>query len=101
MGSHTILLVQPKDSSTRTYYDFTNVGLMCEAIMAMYEKRLKQLNPRSGHINYHIDDLRKFIDNFSDISALVFNAQTVAYLPHDREWIKNNVYGHLKRLAQK
>lgn len=65
----------------------------------MYEHRLKQLNPNRRKITYDISDLFSFIDNIPDLSCLVFNKQISAYVPHDKKWMKNRVFEHLKKQA--
>ncbi|KAJ1974363.1 hypothetical protein H4R34_004746 [Dimargaris verticillata] len=100
MANHTILLSQSRDKSTRKYYDFETPELAMEAIVRMYEDRLKSLNPNSQHINYHIEDLNRFIDNHTDMAALVLNQGPLTYTPHDKEWIKKKLYTHLKSLAK-
>ena len=67
----------------------------------MYENRLKELNPEVRNITYEIQDLKNYINSLGDICALVFDSNLGAYLPKDKEWIKQKVSSHLKKLAQK
>ncbi|KAJ1653716.1 hypothetical protein IWQ61_006220 [Dispira simplex] len=97
--NHTILLIQRGNLSSRTYYDYNSVQLAIEGLVRMYEERLKALHPTAKHINYHFEDLKKFVDNHGDMSVLVFDPATGAYKPHDRSWLKSEIYNHLKRLA--
>ena len=43
-----------------------------DAIVRMYEDRLKELTPGSKNITYDIQDLFRYLDNITDISALVY-----------------------------
>jgi hypothetical protein len=64
----------------------------------MFEVHLKQLYPSQRHINYDIADLFAYIDALDDLTCLVFHAGT--YVPHNREWIKENVYAMLRGQAK-
>ncbi|KAJ4834342.1 hypothetical protein Tsubulata_037541 [Turnera subulata] len=68
-------------------------------ICALYERKIKDLNPASRNIQYDIADLYNFIDGLADMSALVYDHKVQAYLPYDREWIKQKTFQHLKKLA--
>ncbi|KAJ1990679.1 positive regulation of Notch signaling pathway [Dimargaris cristalligena] len=94
---HTLLLTQVKDHTSRRYYDYESATLMVEALISFYEARLKSLNPSQSHINYHIDDLNKFIDNHTDMSCYVYDDSIRAYRPHDKAWIKQTIYRTLKK----
>ncbi|XP_048332051.1 enhancer of rudimentary homolog isoform X2 [Ziziphus jujuba] len=68
-------------------------------ICGLYERKLKELNPASRNITYDIADLYNFIDGLTDMSALVYDHGIQAYLPCDRQWIKQRTFQHLKKLA--
>jgi len=71
--SHTILLVQPvANKASRTYSDFETVPQALDGVLALFEKRLKELNPQMRQITYDINDLYRYIDTLQDLSALVF-----------------------------
>ena len=71
--SHTILLVQPvANKASRTYSDFETVPQAVDGVLALFEKRLKELNPQMRQITYDINDLYRYIDTLQDLSALVF-----------------------------
>jgi len=40
-------------------------------VIFLFEKLLKDMNPGVAHITYDIQDLMRFIDDVSDMSALV------------------------------
>ena len=46
--------------------------LVCAGICALYERKLKELNPAVRNITYDIEDLYNFIDGLADMSALVY-----------------------------
>lgn len=105
-------------------------------ICALYERKLKELNPAVRNLSYDISDLYNFIDGLADLSALVYlslshaiylyfpvprislyicmlltckyyclastcsyDHSIQAYLPYDRQWIKQRTFQHLKKLA--
>ncbi|KAG6649735.1 hypothetical protein CIPAW_07G231200 [Carya illinoinensis] len=68
-------------------------------ICGLYERKLKELNPAIRNITYDIADLYNFIDGLADMSALVYDHSIHAYLPYDRQWIKQRTFHHLKKLA--
>ncbi|KAK3006112.1 hypothetical protein RJ639_015676 [Escallonia herrerae] len=85
-------------------------------ICGLYERKLKDLNPATRNITYDIADLYNFIDGLADLSALVYfhlpcsdlhgematgyDHSLQAFLPYDRQWIKERTFQHLKKLAQ-
>mmetsp|Transcript_8958 Transcript_8958/g.7999 ORF Transcript_8958/g.7999 Transcript_8958/m.7999 type:complete len:104 (+) Transcript_8958:28-339(+) len=99
-GKHTIVLVQYNNSiQSRTYMDFPGVNAAMDAIVKMYEHKLKELNPQVPRITYEITDLYKYLDELKDVCALVFEPSTNQYDPKDRNWIKTKVFAHLKGQA--
>jgi len=98
--SHTIILCQfGSKLSTRQWSDYETPGEAMDGICQMYEFRLKQLNPERRKITYDISDLFTFVDSLPDLSALVFDSRVNAYVPHNKDWVKNRVYEHLKTQA--
>ena len=94
---HTILLVQYDTTiGSRTYLDNPSLGTAFDNICNLYETSLKAANPKATSISYDISDLYTFLDNFVDISILVYHEPVHGYLPRDREWIKKQLYTHLK-----
>ena len=82
-----------------SYLDFPTVEAAMDAVVKMYELKLKELNPSIKHITYDIADLYKYIDSLNDLCGLVLDPSTNKYDPHDRAWIKNRIFQHLKRQA--
>ena len=87
------------NSTNSSYLDFPTVEAAMDAVVKMYELKLKELNPSIKHITYDIADLYKYIDSLNDLCGLVLDPSTNKYDPHDRAWIKNRIFQHLKRQA--
>ncbi|XP_078433619.1 enhancer of rudimentary protein [Wolffia australiana] len=99
---HTIILMQSSPNrATRTFMDYDSISQAMDGICGLYERKLKELNPMVRNLQYDISDLYNFIDGLADLSALVFDHSIHAYLPYDREWIKQRTFHHLKRLAMR
>ncbi|KAJ1703565.1 hypothetical protein LUZ63_003344 [Rhynchospora breviuscula] len=97
---HTIILMQTTQSrGSRTFQDYDSISRAMDGICNFYERKLREIDPTNQHITYDISDLYNFIDGLADLSALVFDHNIQAYLPHDRQWIKQKAFQHLKRLA--
>ncbi|WRX33386.1 Enhancer of rudimentary - like 3 [Theobroma cacao] len=75
------------------------IAFILRRICGLYERKLKELNPAIRNITYDIGDLYNFIDGLADMSALVYDHAIQAFLPYDRQWIKQKVFQHLKKLA--
>lgn len=80
--------------------DYGSVSQAMDGICGLYERKLKELNPAIRNITYDITDLYNFIDGLTDLSALVYEHDRQAYLPYDREWIKQRTFQHLKKMAR-
>ncbi|XP_071737354.1 enhancer of rudimentary homolog isoform X1 [Rutidosis leptorrhynchoides] len=97
---HTIILMQTSHNrSTRTFMDYESISQAMDGICALYERKLKELNPTIRNITYDIEDLYNFIDGLTDLSALVYDQSIQAYLPNDRQWIRQRMFNHLRNLA--
>ncbi|XP_057959467.1 enhancer of rudimentary homolog isoform X1 [Malania oleifera] len=96
---HTIILMQTSPNrATRTFMDYDSISQAMDGICGLYERKLKELNPAIRNITYDIGDLYNFIDGLADMSALVYNHSIQAYLPYDRQWIKQRTFQHLNRI---
>jgi len=80
--------------------DFDSVNHALDGICGLYERKISNINPMVMNLTYDISDLYNFIDGLIDISALVFDDSLHAFLPYDRQWIKQKLFQHLKRLAE-
>ncbi|CAN6450750.1 unnamed protein product [Victoria cruziana] len=85
--------------ATRTFMDYASINQAMDGICELYERKLKELNPTIHNLTYDIADLYNFIDGLADLSALVYDHNIQAYLPNDRQWIKQRVLQHLRRMA--
>jgi hypothetical protein len=80
--------------------DFTSVGAALDALVKMYEHKLKDLNPNVQNITYDINDLYSFLDSLHDICALVLDPAANKYDPRDKAWLKNKIFIHLRGQAK-
>ncbi|CAM0903977.1 unnamed protein product [Alopecurus aequalis] len=100
-GRHTIVLIQPsQNKGSRTFMDFSSLNQALDGICTPYERKIMDINPMAMNFTYDITDLYNFIDGLADISALVYDHQFHAFLPYDRQWIKQKMFQHLKTLAR-
>ncbi|KAG6433209.1 hypothetical protein SASPL_104817 [Salvia splendens] len=98
---HTIILMQTSQHrGSRTFMDYESISQAMDGICGLYERKLKDLNPAIRNITYDISDLYNFFDGLADLSALVYDHSIQAYLPYDRQWIKQKTLQNLKKLAQ-
>jgi len=98
--SHTIVLLQANsNASSRQYSDFENEDKAMDAICQLYEAKLKTENRNAKKITYDITDLFAFIDQLPDLATLTFDARISAYVPRNKQWIKDRVFAHLKKQA--
>jgi len=97
---HSILLIQSTaQPSSRTYSDYETVDECLEGICKIYEEQLKKFNPASPSITYDISQLFDFVDQLTDMSCLVLSAKTSSYIPHNKDWIKEQIYNMLRKQA--
>merc|ERR1719498_48072 len=95
---HTIVLAQfDQSKQSRSYIDYESVSEALDGVCQLYEQGLKVTNPKRKSITYDVSDLFNFIDGMGDLCCLVFNPQNNSYIPHNKEWIKKEVFNHLKR----
>lgn len=99
---HTIILMQTSHNrATRTFMDYDSTSQAMDGLCGLYERKLKEINPTIRNITYDIADLYNFMDGLADLSALVYDPSIHAYLPNDRQWVKQRMFHHLKRLASR
>jgi len=97
--SHTILLEQPQGLNSRTYRDYDNMGKCADYLVKLYERKLRQMNPGVKQLSYDVSDIYKFLDTYEDIAVLSFQKSTNTYVPHDKKWIKQQIFKHVKHQA--
>lgn len=69
-------------------------------IIMSFEARLKDMNPRQRQLTYSLPELLDYIDGLTDISALVYEDNVRAYVPHDRIWIKQKISNMLHKSSK-
>ena len=98
--AHTILLVQPSRSpESRTYSDYESLTEMLEGICRIYEEHLNRNHPKQPSITYDISQPFDFIDQFTDLSCLVYDMKKGAYGPHTKDWIKEKICILLRKIV--
>ncbi|XP_021360404.1 enhancer of rudimentary homolog isoform X2 [Mizuhopecten yessoensis] len=98
--AHSILLVQATGKpETRTYSDYESVNECMEGICKIYEEHLKRNNDTCPSITYDITQLFSFLDQLADLSCLVFDKSLGSYKPHNKDWVKENIYVMLRMQA--
>ncbi|CAE7258862.1 erh [Symbiodinium microadriaticum] len=65
-------------------------------VCQMYEQVMKMDMGGRQQVKYTVEDLWSFVDRLRDIACLIYDSQGGEYLPHNREWVKNQVLKHLK-----
>lgn len=45
--------------------------LLCTAVISLYEKQLKEMNPHTTHITYDVKHLMQFVDGAPDLCCMV------------------------------
>ncbi|CDJ38278.1 enhancer of rudimentary, putative [Eimeria tenella] len=71
-----------------------------DGVCQLYEQALKGAEPRLRQITYDVNDLFSYLDSLNDLCALVHDSELNAYAPHNKAWIKDQVFKHLKRQAR-
>lgn len=61
----------PLHSQSRSYMEFPAVNAALDALVKMYEHKLKELNPSVPNITYDISDLYQYLDSLHDLCGLV------------------------------
>lgn len=51
--------------------DFSSVGAAMDALVKMYEHKLRELNPSVSNITYDVADLYNYLDSLYDVSGLM------------------------------
>lgn len=97
----SILLVQLEPSpASRTFFYHTSIDAAISELLALYERRLKQLNPALRQLSYTLKDVYAFIERAPEFGLLVFDERIRAFVPHDKQWIKDRVAARLSQDAQ-
>ena len=51
--------------------DFASVSIAMDALVKMYEHKLRELNPGIQNITYDVSDLYNYLDSLHDVCAMV------------------------------
>eukprot|EP00919_Chromeraceae_sp_WS-2016_P000392 GHVR01001012.1.p1 GENE.GHVR01001012.1~~GHVR01001012.1.p1 ORF type:complete len:108 (+),score=11.92 GHVR01001012.1:17-340(+) len=98
--NHTIVLVQFGNTvQSRSYLDYESLGEAFDGICQLYEQGLKGVNPQIRNVTYDLNQLFEYLDNMYDLSLLEYHPQLNAYLPHGKDWIKKQLFNHIKAQA--
>lgn len=83
---HTILLMQMNScAESRIYFEYETIDECISSICSIYQRSLQ----RCG---INIIQLYNFINDFKDIVCLVHRKESNSYEPHNKEWIKEQLY---------
>ena len=94
----SILLIQLEPSPTsRTFFYSNSIDAAISEVLALYERRLKQLNPMLPQLSYTLQDIFHFIEKSPEFCVLVFDSRIKAFIPHDKQWIKDKVATRLAK----
>ena len=101
-----------RDGAVRTWTESPTIGGAMEGLVLMFEAQLgpppthsssssssMQDGAASSTYRYDIEDLYHFIDRLPDLACLCYAEQLKAYEPHDKTWIKRQLYNHLKSVG--
>ncbi|KAI8910274.1 enhancer of rudimentary, partial [Gorgonomyces haynaldii] len=93
-NQHTIVLIQ-RDSrlSSRIWAECPNVQQAVHMLVQTFEDEMKRKATQLmlPNLTYSIQELQKWCDDIKDLAFLVYDAKLLAYVPHDRSWVKENV----------
>ncbi|EDO29024.1 predicted protein, partial [Nematostella vectensis] len=80
--------------------DYESLEECMEGVCKIFEEHLKRTNPNTPSITYDISQLFDFIDELTDLSCLV-SQKNRHYAPHNKDWIKEQIYIMLRKQAGK
>ncbi|ORZ39094.1 hypothetical protein BCR44DRAFT_1510442 [Catenaria anguillulae PL171] len=100
--THTLILLQlePNAPSSRTYLEHPSTSAAILDLISMFEHKLRQDQTSSSSastsstLKYTDMDVTSYIDSFPEIACLIRNplpGGVSAYVPKDKEWIKQFV----------
>ncbi|ORZ29709.1 hypothetical protein BCR44DRAFT_78036 [Catenaria anguillulae PL171] len=100
--THTLILLQlePNAPSSRTYLEHPSTSAAILDLISMFEHKLRQdqtsssSTSTSSTLKYTDMDVTSYIDSFPEIACLIRNplpGGVSAYVPKDKEWIKQFV----------
>lgn len=90
-----LVLLQPTGEKSRTYSDYESLVAAVEGLCSIFEETYKKEN-KVESVEYEIDDVIGFFENFDEVLFFTFHEGLRHYLPRDFEWIR----GRLEEFAE-
>lgn len=89
-SGHVIVLLQPAGEKSRAYSDFESVVNAVEGLCSIFEETYKKEN-NVEEVEYDIDDVIGFFDNFDEVLFMTFHDGLRHYIPRDFDWIRGRL----------
>lgn len=88
---HTILLMQMNPrAESRIFFEYETIEDCMNSICRIYVKSQQCCDEEDCGID--ILELYNFLDDFKDIVCLVQAKESNTYVPHNKKWIKEELY---------
>lgn len=97
MAERTYLLLQPTNTDSRLWLEFASVQKAAEAIISRFEHRVQELNPQMHKVSYALKDLYSWLDNMSEVFAMVRQQRADVYVRQERTWLKDQIAWQLQK----
>uniref|UniRef100_A0A915APD2 Enhancer of rudimentary homolog n=1 Tax=Parascaris univalens TaxID=6257 RepID=A0A915APD2_PARUN len=95
--SHTVLLIQTSPlPQSRSWIDYETLDECLDDICEIYELHRSNENVALRSTAYSVSELFEFIDRLADLSCFVWHASSAMYAPHNKQWIKEQIYIFLR-----
>lgn len=95
---HIIMLLQSTHHwASRTYLDYEDMDECMDALCRIFEGFMRRNNFYVDSNNYLLE-LFNFLDSLVDISCVVLQDDCNMYTPHNKLWIKEQLFLRLDRL---
>ena len=66
----------------------------------MYESKLRVKN-KARDVTYTVQDVVKHLDEFADISCLIYEESAQGYRPHSKDWLFKRLQSHADSLLNR
>lgn len=77
-------------AESRIFFEYETIEECISSICRIYVRSLERCDEEDCGIN--ILQLYNFLDDFKDIVCLVHGKESNTYEPHNKEWIKEQLY---------
>ncbi|EDW13130.1 protein enhancer of rudimentary [Drosophila mojavensis] len=95
---HIIVLLQSTHHwASRTYLEYESIDDCMDALCRIFEGFMRLKNLYVDNKNYLLE-LFNFLDTLEDISCVVMQGDSNMYTPHNKLWIKEQLFLRLDRL---